>query len=445
MTGDGKTIAKKLSDTLDEIETYKKNKKLVLEKVQALDEKLKQNQMSKEQYDKELNSLLQGKTKDEVIKQHDNYLNLLFDEISKLVDKALMLYFTEHKEESHEVVKGEKLKRLSKKQKELFMKQVNLDREFLELYKKRRAKSKAESVRVEYELYKPSEFGSYANKLFENVSSKLAKAYPEVFQPLYDSLRMSGMKVLSKTYISIILLVGLLAFLWASLFLAVVFKHPNIIIRIVRAIMLGVFAGVIGMVVAYMYPQSLAKQKSTAIKNELPFMIIHMAAVSGSGAKPISMFKTILSSGEYPSLRDEVKKIVNYVTLFGYDLSTALKAVSRRTPSVRFKDLLDGIVSNIESGGDLRDFLQSKADEALTTYKLERKRHVESIATYSDIYTAVLIAAPLLFFVTLAIIQTLGGTIAGVPVSTLAKVGTFGIIPVLNIAFYFFIDMVAPE
>jgi pilus assembly protein TadC len=445
MVDDGKIIAKKLNDTLEEIETYKKNKKLILQKLNELDQQLKQNKISKDEYDKKVNSFLQEKSKDEVIKQHDNYLNILFDEIEKLVDKALMYYISENKEEKHEVVKGEKLKKLTKKEKELFMKQVNLDREFLELYKKRRAKTKAAEVRVEYELYKPSDFGKFANKIFENVSSKLAKSYPELFEPLYNSLRMSGMKVLSRTYISMILLIGLLAFIWGSLFLAVVFKHPNIVIRIVRAVMLGLFVGMVGIVIAFMYPQSLAKQKSSAIKNELPFMIIHMAAVSGSGAKPISMFKTILSSGEYPSLRDEVKKIVNYVTLFGYDLSTALKAVARRTPSVRFKDLLDGIVSNIESGGDLKDYLQSKADEALTTYKLERKRHVESIATYSDIYTAVLIAAPLLFFVTLAIIQTLGGTIAGVPVSTLAKVGTFGVIPLLNVAFYVFIDMVAPE
>jgi flagellar protein FlaJ len=453
MEEDGKIIAKKISDTVDEILTYKQNKKLIIDSLAKLDAQLKANQIDKNSYDKQVQKYLQGQTKELVIKSNDNYINLLFDEIHKETDKALMMYTSsqveptkkEVKEQKVEMVMGDRLKKLNPKLKLAFMKDVNMDREFINMYNKRKAKAKSTEVRVEYELYKSTEFGKYANKLFESITIKLTKASPELFEPLYKSLRMSGLKVLSKTYISMIMLIGLLSFVATTLFLSVIYKHPNIIIQIVRAFFLGLMGGGLGVAIAFMYPQSLAKQRSTAIKNELPFMIIHMAAVSGSGAKPISMFKTILSSGEYPSLRDEVKKIVNYVTLFGYDLSTALKAVARRTPSLRFKDLLDGVVSNIESGGDLKDFLQSKSDDALGTYKLEKKRYVDAIATYSDIYTAVLIAAPLLFFVTLAIIQTLGGTIAGVPVSTLASVGTFGVIPALNVGFMVMIDVIAPK
>ena len=45
-----------------------------------------------------------------------------------------------------------------------------------------------------------------------------------------------------------------------------------------------------------------------------------MAAVAGSGAQPIAMFNLVLSSEEYKGIRDEIKKIVNYVNLFGYDI-----------------------------------------------------------------------------------------------------------------------------
>ena len=195
----------------------------------------------------------------------------------------------------------------------------------------------------------------------------------------------------------------------------------------------------------YYYPLMIANNRRRAIKNDLPFVIIHMAAVAGSGAPPISMFNLILTSHEYPGLEGEIKKIVNYVNLFGYNLSTALKAVAKSTPSPEFKELLVGITTSTESGGDLKSYLQGKAEETLNTYRLDRKKYVEALATYSDIYTGILIAAPLLFSITLAIINTLGGKIGGLNVQTIATVGTYAVIPLLNIAFIIFLNIVQPE
>lgn len=448
MAEEGKLIVKRIGDAVDEISAYKANKAKILEGLSRLDNDLNSSKISKDDYEKGKQKYLQGKTRDDIIRSHDIYLGQLFDEIAKEADKALMLYgLSEVKADQkvHMVVSKDRLDGLGAKEKEAFMKEVNIDRYFLDLYLKRKKKRKETEVRVEYELYKPTEFGAYANKLFEKYTEMLVKKYPGLFEPLYNSLRLSGMKVLSKTYISIIMLVGCMSFMGIALFLSMIWNHPVIAIQIIRGLSIGIIGGIIGMVVAYMYPLSMAGEKEKGIKSDLPFLIIHLASVAGSGAKPISMFKTVLSSGQYPGIRGEVKKIVNYVTLFGYDLSTALKAVAMRTPSLKFKDLLGGIVSTIESGGDMKEYLQAMADEAMVTYQLERKKYVDMIETYSDIYTSLLIAAPLLFFVTLAIIQSMGGNIGGVPVSTIAKVGTFGVIPAMNIGYMFFIDLITPK
>ena len=195
----------------------------------------------------------------------------------------------------------------------------------------------------------------------------------------------------------------------------------------------------------YFYPTLAAKNRERAIKNDLPFVIIHMAAVAGSGAQPIAMFNLVLDSEEYVGLKDEIKKIVNYVNLFGYDISTALKVVSATTPSDRFKSLLTGIISNIESGSDLKNYLDAKATEALNTYKLERKKYTSTLSTYSDIYTGVFIAAPLLFIVTLVIINILGGKIGGIDVGVLAAIGTYGFIPFLILMFLLFLNVIQPK
>ncbi|MEK6816508.1 MAG: hypothetical protein AABY09_02765, partial [Nanoarchaeota archaeon] len=298
MAEDGKLIAKRIGDVADEIFAYKENKRKILGGLSKLDGDLGSKLISQADYDKGRQKYLQGKTQEEVIRSHDIYLSQLFDEIVKEADKALMLYDLSEvgaDPNVHMVVGKDRLQGLGMKEKEQFMKDVNIDRYFMDLYLKRKKKRKETEVRVEYELYRPTEFGAYANRLFEKYTEILVKKYPELFESLYNSLRLSGMKVLSKTYISIIMLVGCMSFLGSALFLSLVWKHPVIAVQAVRGISVGILGGIIGMVVAYMYPSSLAGQREKEIRSDLPFLIIHLASVAGSGAKPISMFKTVLS------------------------------------------------------------------------------------------------------------------------------------------------------
>ncbi len=426
---------------LNEVKQYKQMLAQVMPYLDKLDKKLENKQITREEHNAEVNRLFQGKPREQVIKHLKSYINLKLSEIEN--EAASISAMANAGEASIAIKKEEILLDAAKKQK--YLNDISIDPDLLEDFVKRARKKKLSEVRVEYTVYKTTEYGIFANRLFGNASTFLAGKYPFIFTGLYQSLRMSGLKVISKTYISIIILNALIAFTIAWLLASLFWSHANIAAQILRGIGIGILAGAITAVLSYFYPGSVGKEKSSLIRNELPFAIIHMAAVAGSGAKPISIFSTILSTEEYPATKDEIKKIVNYVNVFGYDLSTALKAVARTTPSLQLKDLLQGIIHNIESGGDLQQFLSTVADEALNRYRLERQKYVEVIATYSDVYTALLIAAPLLFFVTLAIIQTMGGQVAGLPVSTIAIIGTYVAIPILNVGYYFFVDAVVPK
>ncbi|MCG2717820.1 MAG: type II secretion system F family protein [Nanoarchaeota archaeon] len=244
------------------------------------------------------------------------------------------------------------------------------------------------------------------------------------------------------------ILVGVAAFLIVpliSLMTAVEIGFFKIIQIIFQTLTFSVFAAGATMAGFYYYPTSQATTRKRQIKNDLPFVILHMSTVAGSGAQPITMFNLLFSSGEYKGLEGEIKKIINYVNLFGYDLSTALKTVSLTTPSPAFRELLTGLVTTIETGGALKSFLIAKSKDAMVNYNLERRKYIESLSTYSDMYTGILIAAPLLFFTTLAIIQMMGGAIMGMSVNMIALVGTYGVLPALNLAFMLFLNFVKPE
>ncbi len=327
------------------------------------------------------------------------------------------------------------------------LEKLNINKSELRRLLKEKGKVKGGAKDIEYTTYKSTEYGKLANSFFEGTSDYIMKNYPGFFKDLSESLKISDIKILSRTYTSMILFTSFITFSSILLITFIIFNliDFNILKGLLKSVSFAFLASIVGFILLYFYPNMLIRNRRRAIKTDLPFVIIHMAAVAGSGAQPISIFNLVLNTGEYKGLEGEIRKIVNYVNLFGYDLTTALRIVADTTPSPEFRELLTGLVSTIETGGDLRQYLRGKAADALSTYKLERKKYTETLATYSDIYIGVLIAAPLLFAVTLAIINMLGGKIGGFDVKFLAMVGTFIVLPFLNIAFIIFLNLVQPE
>src|SRR3989344_3604242 len=333
---------------------------------------------------------------------------------------------------------------LSKRKRKQYLRDINVDPKVLQRLKK---PEKAQQLVVDYTIYQPSFFGKLANVFAGSSAQNIERSFLTFAKNLKHQLRMADVKVLSNTYLNMMVFALLLTFLIAALATILVGRllQGTMATTLILAFVIGLGATVLIGIIFAVYPATIVSKRSHQIKNDLPFAIIHMSTIAGSGAEPMAMFKLLLNANEYKGLDSDVKRIVNYVNLFGYDLSTALKTVASTTPSKQWKDVLTGITTTIESGGSLKSYLRSMADDTMNAYRLERKKYIETLATYSDIYTAVLIAAPLLFIVTLAIINILGGTIGGFSVNTLAKAGTYIVIPFLNVAFILFLNIINPD
>jgi flagellar protein FlaJ len=296
-------------------------------------------------------------------------------------------------------------------------------------------------------IYQPSFFGSVANIAIKKISLFLLDQFPDFFKDLYHALRLSNIKVLSNTYVNMMVL-GILSSTLLGLFIfGLFFSVTELPVSqiIFRTLMMSVLAGLAAFAGFYQYPFSKMKQRRRSINTNLPFAINHMAAVSSSGVAPVRMFKLISESKEYGEVSVEIEKIVNYVEVFGYDILTALKAVASTSPSPQFKDFLEGMVSNTQTGGDLKNYFAQKAEEAMLNYQMERQKYVEAVSTYSDIYTGILIAAPLFFVASLSLVSLLGGKVGGVGVNVVIVIGTYVVIPFMNIGFMTFLEISQPE
>ncbi|MBI5803077.1 type II secretion system F family protein [Candidatus Pacearchaeota archaeon] len=304
-------------------------------------------------------------------------------------------------------------------------------------------KGKVTEEKIKYSTYSYIFLGKYANMMFDKFSKKLARKYPEYFESLYKNLRLANIRVFSNTYINIGIMGSCAGTLIAFFSGFLIFGFG--ILDIIRSFMLGILFLFMLAFIFYYYPKVVVDGRRREIKNDLPFAIIHMAAVAGSGAKLVDIFGMLLQSKEYKALSGEIKRIMNYVHLFGYNLTTALKSVAETTPSNEFKELLNGMISSIESGGSIKSFLKNKSEDTLIRYRLERKKYVETLSTYTDIYTAILIAAPLLFVIVLVLISIVGSKLGGLEIGFIEKIGTFVVVPALNIGFIIFMNIVQPE
>jgi flagellar protein FlaJ len=132
---------------------------------------------------------------------------------------------------------------------------------------------------------------------------------------------------------------------------------------------------------------------------------MHMSAIAGSGIEPSQIFKIIALGNEYPYTKQEIKKILNQINVYGYDLVNALKNSASTTSSPKMAELFNGLATTISSGGSLTDFLDKRTETLLFDYRLEKERSTKLAETFMDIYISVVIAAPMIMMLLLVLIS----------------------------------------
>ncbi|MBN2330753.1 MAG: type II secretion system F family protein [Candidatus Aenigmarchaeota archaeon] len=285
-----------------------------------------------------------------------------------------------------------------------------------------------------YERMAKASFGWLADKTVTN------------FEPLKPYLKGARIKMLIKAWVGVIYLSSLIAF-FASLAAVVILGMLYDIYYLIYLIML-VFIPILGasftFLTLYVYPMQKAKSRAKSIENNLPFAVTHMSAIASSGIPPEFMFSLIGGFREYGEISEEANMIVRNIRTFGSSSIAAMKNVANQTPSKDLKEILMGISSTIETGGNLTAYLREMSEKALFDYRIKREKYIKTLSTYADIYTALLVAAPLFLLSTMAIMSIIGGDIMGLTTGQIVTLMTWLLLPVMNTAFLAFIHITYP-
>ncbi len=271
----------------------------------------------------------------------------------------------------------------------------------------------------------------------------LAGRVKDYFSSMHDDIKKAKLGISLEEYISGILMgwfLSLVAFsiLFASLFLAIMSPLDSAITALTISILFSsiVFAGF------YLYPSMVVSARSKKIDISIPFTTIYFATISSGKVTPLEMFRIVGEMKGYGEISKECREIVKNVELLGMSTEQAIARVSEKTPSRKFKELLDGIYFNISSGGNLYQYLREKAEIFMTEYRDMLKKYSQTLGMMIQIYLTLIIVGSVFFIILSTIMNMVSGTLESVFMQFFT---VFVLLPLISGFFIVVIKMLSPE
>ena len=413
-------------------ENLKKNiirEKEIVANIRVIESAMKSDSTNKEFYKKSIDSLISQ------IKFLNRAIPDLLKESSPILKKVKSQSLSNKEVVNLSYVspmtKEKKYISLKKEDKKLFLENLKMSEDIIKGIRK------INSTVLVNQTDRASLYASFSNKYFREYSERLIPNFPN----LSTALKKGNIKFLILTYISMALMSTVLFFfLGVFLFVSLlIFSLSNWIY-----FWIPLFLPLLSLGLFYLYPIGEASTIQKKITQELPFATIQMSAIAGSDIEPTRIFKIIAMSKEYPAIGGEIKKLLAQVEIYGYDLVTSLKNVASKTSNKKLAELFSGLATNINSGGELKNYLEKKSENFLLDYKLERQKYSDLAGTFMDIYISILIAAPLVLMMMFIVMNVSGLGVAGLGIVPLLMI-SIAVIIFVNIVFLLVLNLKQPK
>ncbi|MCD6241517.1 type II secretion system F family protein [Candidatus Bathyarchaeota archaeon] len=280
------------------------------------------------------------------------------------------------------------------------------------------------------------------------LGDKTAKFIP-LFKDLDKNLERSEIKITFKAYVSLTILASLAVSLSALILTPIIlyfFLGVPVFSSLLFGLGISMLSGAFTVIAFYAYPIYKADSLKRKLEDELPFAAGYMAVLAGSGVTSDKIFKALARIDVPLAITQEAKRIVRDVELFGADLISALESASKRSPSEKFKQFLQGFIATTHSGGSLVAYLLDRSRYYMRLKKIAIKKFADTLSLLSEFYVAILVAGPLLFVIMLAVMAMLGGGGMGLlDPKLLLYLLTYIAIPVASVIFIIILDVLSPR
>jgi len=167
--------------------------------------------------------------------------------------------------------------------------------------------------------------------------------------------------------------------------------------------------------------------------------VAYMYAMRRGGAQLMPIFRSLSDRANiYGEVALEFRQIVRDADFFGYDVVTAIRHLAETTPSEKLKIFLDDLLSVIESGGDMADFLAMRVRLYQEEARFEQKQFLNVLSLVAESYVTLFVAGPLFLIIIMVVMGMMGGS----AVLQLALI-TYAVMPIGSLIFILLIDLIS--
>lgn len=185
-------------------------------------------------------------------------------------------------------------------------------------------------------------------------------------------------------------------------------------------------------------PAARAKRRARKIDRKLTGAMSFISAMASAEVPVDIIFRELSKQEIYGEVREEAEWITRDTELLGIDILTAIKRAASRTPSSKFQEFLQGVVTTATSGGQLKPYFLMKAEQFEKEDKLEMKKRMETLGLLAESFVTVVVAFPLFLVVIMAIMALISKGSSGFVVSLLYVIVAV-MIPLSQFGFIFII------
>ena len=190
-------------------------------------------------------------------------------------------------------------------------------------------------------------------------------------------------------------------------------------------------------------PSSTARTRGRKIDQKISAAMSFVSAMASADVNIDQIFKELGRQKIYGEVAEEAAWISRDTELLGVDILTAIRNGAQRSPSKRFQDFLQGVVTTATSGGQLKPYFLLKAEQYERENKLAQLQRVETMGLLAETFVTVVVAFPLFLVIIIAIFAIIGGGGSFMIDILWAIVGLM--IPLSQFGFIFFMYTLAQE
>jgi flagellar protein FlaJ len=183
-----------------------------------------------------------------------------------------------------------------------------------------------------------------------------------------------------------------------------------LITQAVGALIGALIAAAITYMIALQWPAITKGMRASKINMTLHNTVAYMYAMRMGGAELLGIFRSLSENANiYGEIALEFRQIVRDADFFGLDVVSAIRQLHMTTPSNKLKDFLQDLLSVIESGGDMSDFLEGRVHLFQEDARYEQKNFLGFLAMVSESYVTLFVAGPLFLIIIMVVMGMMGG------------------------------------